>query len=75
MCTALAHLSPALPWVSPSSVLNTLGPQTVLAEEEDEEDEEDEDEEEEEEGGEGEAAEAEGEEGEEGAEERRSSPY
>ena len=60
----LAHLSPALPWVSPSSILNGLGPQTVLAQEEDEEDEEDdEDEEEGEEEGGGEEA-AEGEEGE-----------
>jgi cytochrome bd-type quinol oxidase subunit 1 len=40
----LVHLSPALPWISTSSVFNNLGPQTVLAEEEDEEDEEDEDE-------------------------------
>jgi cytochrome d ubiquinol oxidase subunit I len=47
---ALAHLSPALPWVSSSSVLNILGPQTVLAQEEDEEDEEDDEDEDEEEG-------------------------
>ena len=46
----LAHLSPALPWISSSSVLNSLGPNTVLAQE-DEEDEDEEDEEGEEEGG------------------------
>ena len=63
MVYGFVHLSPALPWVSPSSSFNILGPQTVLAEE-DEEDEEDEDEEDEEEGGE----EAGAEEGEEGAE-------
>ena len=63
MIYGLAHLSPALPWVSPSSIWNSFGPQTVLAQEEDEEeDEEDEDEEGEE--GDGEEA-AEGEEGEE----------
>jgi len=60
----LAHLSPALPWVSPSSFVNGLGPQTVMAqedeeddEEDEEDDEEDEDEEEGEEEGEGEAEE------------------
>ena len=55
----LVHLSPALPWVSPSSFLNGLGPQTVQAQEEDEEDEEDDEDEDEDED------EAEGEEGEE----------
>ena len=63
MVYGLAHLSPALPWMSSSSILNSLGPQTVLAQEDedDEEDDEDEDEEEEEEGGD-EAAEGEAEE-------------
>ena len=68
---ALAHLSPALPWVSSSSILNSFGPQTVLAQEEDEEDEEDDEDEDEEEGeGDGEEGEeaAEGEEGAEGEE-------
>ena len=60
MVYGFVHLSPALPWASPSSSLNILGPQTVLAEE-DEEDEEDEEGEE--------AAAEEGAEGEEGAEE------
>ncbi len=44
----LAHLTPALPWVSPSSFLNGLGPQIVLAEEDGEDEEDDEDEEDEE---------------------------
>ena len=50
----LAHLSPALPWMSSSSIFNSLGPQTVLAQE-DEDEEDDEDEEEGEDGGEEEA--------------------
>jgi cytochrome bd-type quinol oxidase subunit 1 len=52
MVYGLVHLSPALPGVSSSSILNGLGPQTVLAQEDDEEDDE-EDEEDEEDGEEG----------------------
>jgi cytochrome bd-type quinol oxidase subunit 1 len=72
----LAHLSPALPGLSSSSILNSLGPQTVLAQEEDEEDEEDdEDEEEGEEEGDGEGASEEGAEGEEPVEDENAYLY
>ena len=55
----LAHLSPALPWMSSSSIFNSLGPQTVLAQEDEDEEDDEEDEEGEEDGGE-EGASAEG---------------